>query len=278
VFLAAGCNPDKPPRPAPPPEVLPPARPLPAPPEPSEAARVSLPPVEIRPLPAPPAPEKMPKVTILSPKANESIPVDRAQSFEVKLEVKDWPVVEGGPHVHLVLDNKPYKPIHEVKETVKLGEIAPASELQEGQHVLVAFPSDEAHVAVKPDKGKSGHAVVVFWVGKAGPGGIRASDPMLVFSRPKGTYNGEAAGSIVLDWYLLNTELADARSRVRATVTPPAGEPKTTTVTSWAPLSILNLPNGETRVRIELLDKDERAMPGPWNRTERSIIVNRDAK
>jgi hypothetical protein len=255
------------------PQAVPPAA---APPP--DAAHAPLPPVEVRQLPARPAPERMPKVTILSPKPNESIPLDKAQDFEVRLEVKDWPVVEGGPHVHLVLDNKPYKPIHEAKETLRLGQIAPLSEIVEGQHVLVAFPSDEAHVSVKPDKARAGHALVSFWVGKPGQPSFRAGDPTLVFSRPKGTYNGDATGSILLDFYLLNTELSEARSRVRATITPPTGEPKTVTTTSWTPFAIHNLPNGETRVRLELLDKDERPVPGPWNRTERGITVNRDAK
>jgi hypothetical protein len=257
---------------APPPEAEPPA-----PEGPASAEATPLLPVEIKPAAAPPSPEKMPKLAIVAPRQNEVIPPDKAEGFVVKLDIKDWDIRPDGPHLHLVLDNKPYKPIYDPKDAIKLGDIAPGAPLAPGQHVLAAFPSRETHVSVKPDKGKSPHAVAVFWVGKAGKGAFAAADPMLIYSRPKGTYNGPAADAILLDFYLVNVELGEKKHSVRATVTPPVGGAAEREITTWAPLSIQNLPSGETRVKLELLDKDGKLVPGAWTSTEHRIAVNRDA-
>lgn len=233
-------------------------------------------PVELKPMDPPASPDAMPKVTILSPKADESIPADKAAAFEVKLEVKDWPTAKEGPHVHLILDDKPYKAIYEPKATVKLSEIVEGDPtLKEGHHVLVAFPSRQGHISVKPDKGKSPVAVVPFWVGKKGKPEWKPTDPTLIYSRPKGENKGAMADPLMIDFYLLNAELGEKKNAVRVTVTPPSGEPKSTTMTSWTPLNVTGLPNGEVKVKLELLDKDGKAVPGPYNTVERSTTVNR---
>jgi hypothetical protein len=285
AFLACGNEPAPmtPPPPEPPPPVTaevpvapppPTAVTPPAPPEPPK-----LPPMEVKPADVPAAPDKMPKVTFQAPKANESIKPDKALDYEIKLEVKDWDVAQGQKHVHLILDNKPYKPIYEPKATVKISDLLGSDkQIAEGQHVLVAFPSRENHVTVKPEGKKNPMAVVSFWVGKAGKAAWKTSDPTLIFSRPKGTYNGAATDSILLDFYLANVELGDGKDSIRATVQPPVGDGQNFLITSWAPWSIKNLPNGETKVKLELLDKNKQPVPGSWNVTERTITVNRDAQ
>ncbi len=74
------------------------------------------------------APKKLPKVTIRSPGAEQAIAADKAKDFDVKIDVKDWETQTGGPHVHLILDNKPYKPVYDPKTAVKLGDLVPAGE------------------------------------------------------------------------------------------------------------------------------------------------------
>jgi hypothetical protein len=232
--------------------------------------------IELKPMDPPASPAALPKVTILSPKADEAIPADKAAAYEVKLEVKDWPTAKEGPHVHLILDDKPYKAIYEPKATVKLSEIVEGDPtLKEGQHVLVAFPSREGHVSVKPDKGKSPAAVVSFWVGKKGKPDWKPTDPTLIYSRPKGENSGPMADPLMVDFYLLNAELGDKKNAVRVTITPPSGEPKSTTMTSWTPLNVTGLPSGEVKVKLELLDKDGKAVPGPFNTVERTATVTR---
>lgn len=235
--------------------------------------------VEIRALAAPPAPAKMPSVKLVAPRPNEQIRPEKAADYLVKLEVADWPVAPGGAHLHLILDNEPYLAVYEPEAAIKLGDIALGASLGEGQHVIAAFPSRDTHVAVKPEGSKSPLAIAAFTIGKGGrAGALRIGDPTLVYSRPKGTYNGAHADEIVVDWYLINAELGDKRHSVRVTVTPPEGAARTKRATKWAPLAIVNLPNGETKVKLELLDRDGKLVPGPWNSTERTITVNRDAR
>jgi hypothetical protein len=223
-------------------------------------------------------PKPIPVTVITAPKANESVPAAKAADYEVRLEVKDWPVKEGGPHVHLILDNRPYKAIYRPKDSVMLKDLTEGEPLPEGQHVLVAFPSREGHVSVKPAEGAKPFSVVTFWVGKAGKGAWKPTDPTLIYSRPKGEYKDADADRIVIDFYLLNAELGAGKHAVKATVTPPAGDALTMTLTSWAPIDIVNLPEGESKVRLELLDKDGKPAPGSFNQTERSIKVSRTAK
>jgi len=280
ALLLAGCGepppPETPPPPPPPANVAPPPAteaptaeaPPPAPPAP---------PVEIKAAEAPAKPEKMPSIKFTAPKANESIKPDKAADYEVKWEIKDWPVEKGGPHMHLILDNQPYKAIYDAKGSIKLSEIAADAKLGEGQHVIVAFPSRKTHVSVKPEGKQSPLVVIPFWIGKAGKDGWKPTDPTLVFSRPKGAYEGDMAKDILLDWYLVNAELGEGKYSLMATVTPPKGEAKQMKITSWAPYTIANLPDGDTKVKLELLDKEGKPVPGAWNSTERTITVKHEA-
>lgn len=289
VVLLVGCGEPPPPATPPPPEppaatatpamtAAPAETAAPAATTAPTAEAPKLPPFEIRPMAPPPAPEKMPSVTITAPKAGESIKPDKVADYQVKVEAKDWPIEQKGPHIHLILDNQPYKALFEARSATKLSDIAPNASLGEGQHLLVAFPSRMNHLSVKPDGKKNPLVVVPFTIGKAGKDGFKKSDPLLIYSRPKGAYNGADASEILLDFYLSNVELGDKKNSVRATVTPSTGEAKTITITTWQPYTLVNLPNGDTKVKLELLDKDGKAVPGAWNTTERTITVNRDAK
>ena len=104
---------------------------------------------------------------------------------------------------------------------------------------------------------------------------FQPTDPTLVYSRPKGEYSGADAEKVALDFYLLNAELGEGKYAVRATVTPASGMPETIMVKSWAPYDLVNLPHGEAKVKLELLDKDGKVVPGRFNSTERSIKVVR---
>jgi hypothetical protein len=232
-------------------------------------------PLEIRPAAPPSDPTPLPSVAINAPKANESVPAGKAADYEVKLAIKDWPVAKDGPHIHVILDDKPYHAVHDPKAPVKLSEVSGGEPIAEGEHVLIAFPSRETHISVKPAGGKKPYSAVVFWVGKAGKPTWKPTDPTLVYSRPKGEYSGAEAEKVVLDFYLMNVELGEGKHSVRAKVTPASGMPETITVKSWAPFELVNLPHGEAKIALELLDKDGKVVPGRFNSTERSIKMIR---
>jgi hypothetical protein len=275
-LLACGSSPPPEPPPPPPPPPAPAPPPVPeatAAPTATAAAETPKIPVEITAMQPPAAPEKMPSIKVSAPKANESIPADKAEAYEVKLEIKDWPVQKGGPHVHLIVDNKPYFAVFDPKATVKLADVVGGEKLAEGEHVLVAFPSRETHISVKPEGKKSPLVIVPFWIGKKGKATFKPTDPMLVYSRPKGTYQGDMAKSVALDFYLSNVELGEGKYTVGASVAPPTGEARSITVTSWTPFAITNLPDGDSHVKLELRDKSGNVVPGIWGSAERTITI-----
>ncbi len=263
--------PPPPPEPTPTPTPSPVASPEPTtPPEPPKPAAV----VEDMTPSADPTP--LPTVKILAP-ANESALADVAKAKEatVRLDVKNWDTQEGGNHVHLILDDHPYKAIYDTKVPVKLTELLPAgAELTEGQHVLHAFPSRMTHESVKT---KGASSMVTFWVGKKGKPTFDYKKPHLIYSRPKGNYNGAMAGDVLIDFYVMNTNL-DKGEKVRYTIVGPnLPAPLTGEFTKWTPKVVKNLGKGEFTFKLELLDKDGKVMEGPLNSTSRTVKLDPSA-
>jgi hypothetical protein len=195
----------------------------------------------------------------------------------VKLDVKNWATAVGGTHVHLILDNKPYKPIYDAKLPVKMSDLAYGAAIDEGQHVLVAFPSRANHESVKTSNALS---VVSFFVGKkAGEKKTDIKKPMLVYSRPKGNYNGDMANHVLIDFQLVNDTLAEGKDHVHIAVTGEGiADPLTAEVTKFGtPYYLDNLRNGSYTVKLDLVDKDNKPVAGPWNSVSRDIKVDHDA-
>jgi hypothetical protein len=223
--------------------------------------------------PDPSAP--LPAVKITAPRKDEVIPLAKSADFAVKLDVKNWPTATGSSHVHLILDNRPYKPLYDTKAPVKLSELSPEP-LSEGQHVLVAFPSRANHESVKT---KDALAVVEFYVGKKAEEITAMNKPMLIFSRPKGQYDGALANHVLVDFYVANGAVGEGKGSVHMSVTGPGIDKELAAdAVTWGPPFFLDhLQNGAYTIKLDLRDKDGKAVPGPWNSTTRTIKIDRDA-
>lgn len=272
-----------PPPPPPPPPASASAAPVAvAPPANTAPSKAPAPPITITPGAASPDPTApLPTVKLTAPTRDQVIPGDKAADFGVKLDVKNWQTAKGSSHVHLILDNKPYKAIYDTKETVKLSELAAGEAVAEGLHVLVAFPSRANHESVKT---KDALTVVPFWVGKkdatvAAKGGDPTKKPMLIYSRPKGDYNGEMANHVLVDFQIANVTLAEGKEHVHVSVTGPGiDKPVEGHVEKFGtPLYIDNLQNGSYTLKVELLDAANKVIEGPWNSTTRTIKIDHDA-
>lgn len=224
-----------------------------------------------------PDPTPTPTAKIIAP-ANENAvgDPDKAADYVVRLDVKNWSLSPDGDHVHLILDNYPYKKITDAKAPIKLGELLPAgTKLSEGQHVLHAFPSRATHESVKA---KGAASMVTFWVGKKGKPTYDYKKPHLVYSRPKGTYGGDMAKEVLIDFYLMGTNLTDKGDKVRYTITGPGlDQPLTGEFTKWAPKVAKNLGKGDFDFKLELVDKDGKPVEGPTNSVTRQVKVDPDA-
>ncbi|HEY1957845.1 MAG TPA: hypothetical protein VGH28_19630 [Polyangiaceae bacterium] len=249
----------------------------------SETAAATTPPP---PAPPPPTlvlgaesemPSPTPSVKITAPTEGMSIAKDKAGDFLVKLDVKNWQTAMGSQHVHLILDNKPYKPIYDTKKPVKLSELTGGEALAEGEHVLVAFPSRANHESVKT---KSGLAMVSFWVGKKGKSTMDLKKPMLIYSRPKGEYKGLQASHVIVDFQLANDTLATGKDHVDITVLGPGIADKLEAKADkfGPPYFLDNLQDGTYTVKLELLGADDKVVPGAWNSTTRTIKIDREAQ
>lgn len=279
--LALACGggndnlPPPPPPPPPPPEVLT-VTPPPSTLVDAAAPEPVLPPVTLAPGQASPDPAApLPTVKLTAPRRDEVIPTAKAADFAVKLDVRGWQTAMGSQHVHLILDNKPYKAIYDTKAGVKLSELSGGA-LEEGQHVLVAFPSRANHESVKT---KDALVVVPFYVGKKGDAKLDPKKPMLVYSRPKGDYKGDAANHVLIDFQVVNVALAEGKEHVHVAVTGPGIEKELTgSVEKFGtPLYLDGLRNGAYELTVELMGADKKPLAGLWNRTTRTIHIDHDA-
>jgi hypothetical protein len=222
---------------------------------------------------ASPDPTTLPTVRFLSPSPSQTVAADKVNDFPIKLDVKNWQTATGSSHIHLILDNRPYKPVYEPQKPVLLNEILKGDVLSEGQHVLVAFPSRANHESVKT---KGSLVVTQFFVGKSKTHPVDLKAPMLVYSRPKGDYKGDMANHVLVDFQLVNETLAEGKDHVHIAVTGPGIDaPLAADVTKFgAPYYLDNLQNGAYTVKLDLLKGDNSPVPGDWNSTTRTINID----
>jgi hypothetical protein len=234
------------------------------------------PPVALLPGTASPDPTTLPAVRFVSPTAGQTVAGDKVNDLPIKLDVKNWQTATGSSHVHLILDNRPYKPIYDPKQPVLMGELLKGDVLSEGQHVLVAFPSRANHESVKT---KGAVVVTEFYVGKAKTHPVDLKAPMLVYSRPKGDYKGDAANHVLVDFQLVNETLGDGKDHVKIAVTGPGiTAPLTAVATNFGtPYYLDNLQDGTYSLTLDLEKSDNTPQAGPWNATTRQIHIDHNA-
>ncbi len=163
-----------------------------------------------------------------------------------------------GQHIHFILNNQPYSAHYEPNFK---------KEIPDGVHHLVAFLSRSYHESVKNE-----NSVVVkkMEIG-ANPQdslGIDVTAPTLIYSRPKGTYSGKDTENLMLDFFVLNTELAENGNKVRATING-----NEFMIAEWAPHVINGLPMGEVTIMLELLDAEGNLIDGPFNKVNRTVTL-----
>jgi hypothetical protein len=161
-----------------------------------------------------------------------------------------------GQHIHLILNNEPYTAHYEPNFE---------SELKEGHHVALSFLSRSYHESLKHP---SAYILRQFRVGNAEAQPIDLNAPHMFYSRPKGEYEGEDTKRVMLDFYLVNTELSSNGNKVRATING-----QEFLIDKWQPYAVEGLPMGENTFKLELLDGNNNVIPGPYNTVTRTITL-----
>jgi hypothetical protein len=161
-----------------------------------------------------------------------------------------------GQHIHLILNNDPYIAIYKPQHDTAL---------KDGHYVALSFLSRSYHESIKNFQAFD---LRQFTVGKAAAKKVDLTKPLLFYSRPKGEYVGEFTKRVLLDFFLVNSELSVKGNQVRATINGNAF-----IIPSWQPYIIEGLPMGESTVKIELIDKDGKLVDSPFNSIERKITL-----
>jgi hypothetical protein len=166
-----------------------------------------------------------------------------------------------GQHAHLIVNNEPY-----------IAKYAPTFEqaLPDGDHHILTFLSRSYHESIKTP---AAHRAVIASVKdgaftKATP----IADPMLFYSRPKGTYTGKnATQNVMLDFYPVNAPLGAGEYQVKAVV----NGKEEFMIDDWRPYFLKNLPMGENTVELTLM-KDGKKVDAPLNPVTRTFTLAED--
>ena len=156
-----------------------------------------------------------------------------------------------GQHIHFIVDNGPYSAHYDQNFS---------KNVEEGD-VILAFLSRSYHESVKNNQ-----AYVLTQVGEKN--NIDLSNEFLFYSRPKGKYSGDDTKKLLLDFYLVNTNISPDGNKVRATIN------KTEfIIDEWAPYYIEGLPLGEVSIKLELIDSTGNLIKTPFNPSNRKVVL-----
>lgn len=162
-----------------------------------------------------------------------------------------------GQHIHLILNNAPYEASYDSNYTTSNG-------LEAGNYAALAFISRSYHESLKH---KDAYVLTQFKVGEEEMDEIDLEAPHLFYSRPKGEYTAEDVNNVMLDFYLVNTEISENGNYVQVTI----NDSTNFKITKWAPYFIEGLALGTNKIEIQLFDKDGNFIEGPFNRELREF-------
>ncbi len=166
-----------------------------------------------------------------------------------------------GQHIHLIVDNGPYN----ARYTSSFDDVP----MEEGDHYALAFLSRSYHESIKTKDAYIAQKVSV--TGNTAEQFESINDPMLFYSRPKGTYVGEKdTKKVMLDFYVINLELGN-NYKVLADIN---GEVHT--IDTWQPYYIEGLPMGKNKIKLTLVDGAGKAIDTPLNPVEREFELKAD--
>jgi hypothetical protein len=208
-----------------------------------------------------------PQVRILSPRPGEVV---ESTSVSVRFQVRGLPIFKDpkwglGPHLHLFLDDEPYRAVYDLSEPLVLSDLAP------GTHTLRVFASRPWHESFKNQGAFDQRTFHVF--AQTPQKALDKNQPLLTYSRPQGSYGAEP---ILLDFYLTNAPLhAIAQEtpqdnipdwRIRCTVNG-----QSFVFDQWQPVYLKGFKPGQNWIQLELIDESGNLIDNAFNNTVRVI-------
>jgi hypothetical protein len=165
-----------------------------------------------------------------------------------------------GQHIHFILDNEPYAALYKPEHTA----MVPLN----SEHYLLSFLSRSFHESIKtPEASK----LVKFKID--GNGKLTQmpapTDASLFYSRPKGEYKGADTETVLLDFFVMNTDIGADGNKVKADING-----QEFMLDHWQPYQIKGMPMGENVVKLTLVDKDGKEMAGDNVSVTRTITLS----
>ena len=157
-----------------------------------------------------------------------------------------------GQHIHFIVNNGPYSAHY--MDSFSKG-------FEKESNVILAFLSRSYHESVKNKN--------AFILTQVGENQVDLESEFLFYSRPKGTYKGTDTERLLLDFYLVNTEISSNGNKVRATI-----QDTEFIIDEWAPYYIKGLPKGEINIKLELIDSIGNLINTPFNPSKRKVILD----
>ncbi|CCB88952.1 hypothetical protein [Simkania negevensis] len=183
-----------------------------------------------------------------------------------------------GQSIHVIIDNEPYLAFHQAVEDSfdenrefydKIMSFAIPFNLKPGQHVIRAFPARSYGESLKGD---GCFAAEIFYFQdrkKTDNLEVDLKKPYLTYNEPQGRYPLHESDPILLDFFLTNCELSPDGYKVRLYIDGKLSR----TLTTWAPYYLYGLPKGIHQIKLELIDQNDKLVPGYFNVVQREIII-----
>ncbi len=234
----------------------------------TESKEVEMPKIELTKAPASPEYHD----ALLTKAGMEAVPNDSASRIDYSFEVENYELgvqtedagTRGiansgkGQHIHYIVNNGPYS-AHYMPGV--------NDQLAPGNYTVLAFLSRSYHESVKSP---GAFHIENLTVGDVEKEEVDLSTPHMFYSRPKGTYKGQDAAKVMLDFYLLNCTLSQGGYNVKATIN---GEEFL--IDEWTPYYMTGLPMGEVTIKLELLDPEGNLVDSPFNSVERTVTLEK---
>lgn len=165
-----------------------------------------------------------------------------------------------GQHIHVIFDDAPYS-----AQYTSAFDFAK----EDGRYYMMAFLGKSYHESIKTPDAYVAQRVSIRDNSIYARSTIK--DPVLFYSRPKGTYVGKDAEKVMLDFYLLNCDLEGQAYKVLADIN---GEQHV--ISKWESYFIEGLPYGENTIKLTLIFNSGEIVPTKLNPVTRTFTLKKD--
>lgn len=140
--------------------------------------------------------------------------------------------------------------------------------LSQGKHFLRVFPARSYGESLKKENNFA--AAYFFIENNRVNQDVNLSDPYITFNEPSGYARLNEKDPILLDFYVSNCYLSADGYKVKVTI----DKDVTRLISLWIPYYIYGLKRGNHTIRLRLVDKNLKQVPGLFNDVAREFNVN----